>query len=184
MAQYTQKFNLFAVEYLINALAIVSLVFQIFNPIVVAADDTIPTTTDTSSIPTAIQEAPNGLFLHGGGPEITDELGVPDLVLERAEVSAYTSTPGQTDDSPFIAANGKRVHDGMIAANGLPFGTLVRIPEVYGDKVFTVEDRMNKRYTFGHFDVWLDTTRKEALKFGRKHVTVEIYYVKQELAAK
>ncbi len=58
--------------------------------------------------------------------------------------TAYSSTPDQTDDDPFTMANGHRVHDGAIAANFLPFGTRVMIPELYGDKVFTVEDRMNK----------------------------------------
>lgn len=102
----------------------------------------------------------------------------PDRVV-TADLSAYTSTPGQTDDDPFTAATGKRVHDGMIAVNGLPFGTVIKIPELFGDKEFVVEDRMNKRYTCHDdkcsMDIWMDTTRAEALKFGRKHVTAEIY---------
>ena len=102
----------------------------------------------------------------------------PDRVV-TADLSAYTSTPGQTDDSPFIAATGKRVHDGMIAVNGLPFGTIIKIPEIFGDKEFVVEDRMNKRYKCYNekcsMDIWMDTTRAEALKFGRRRVTAEIY---------
>lgn len=99
----------------------------------------------------------------------------PDLRL-RARISAYTSTPGQTDSTPFIAASGKRVFDGMIAANGLPFGTIVKIPSLYGNKEFVVEDRMNERYPLGHMDIWLDTTQSEARRFGVKRVEVEIYY--------
>lgn len=105
----------------------------------------------------------------------------PDKVLD-AVITAYTSTPGQTDDTPFIAASGKRVHDGMIAANGLPFGTQIIIPELYGDKVFVVEDRMNRRYGLGRMDIWLDTTRAEAMKFGVKRVEVLIFYPKKAVA--
>ena len=108
----------------------------------------------------------------------------PDKVITNAVITAYTSTPGQTDDSPFIAATGKRVHDGMIAANGLPFGTRVKIPSVYGEKIFVVEDRMNRRYGIGRFDVWLDTTRAEAMKFGVKSVEVEIFYPEKMVAKK
>jgi len=106
----------------------------------------------------------------------------PDKVIKTAVITAYTSTPGQTDDTPFIAASGKRVYDGMIAANGLPFGTRVKIPSVYGEKIFVVEDRMNRRYGHGRFDVWLDTTRAEAMKFGVKRVEVEIFYPEKVLA--
>ena len=108
----------------------------------------------------------------------------PDKVIAKAVITAYTSTPGQTDDSPFIAASGKRVHDGMIAANGLPFGTKIKIPSVYGEKIFVVEDRMNRRYGYGRFDVWLDMSRAEARKFGVKRVEVEIFYPETDLAKK
>ena len=108
----------------------------------------------------------------------------PYKVIKTAVITAYTSTPGQTDDTPFIAASGKRVHDGMIAANGLPFGTRVKIPSVYGEKIFLVEDRMNSRYGYGRFDVWLDMSRAEARKFGVKRVEVEIFYPEKAIAKK
>lgn len=107
----------------------------------------------------------------------------PDKVV-KAVITAYTSTVDQTDDDPFIAASGKRVHDGMIAANFLPFGTKIKIPSLYGDKIFTVEDRMNKRYGFGRMDVWLDTSKAEARKFGVKRLEVEIFYPNKEMARK
>jgi len=103
----------------------------------------------------------------------------PDKVVS-AVITAYTSTPDQTDDSPFIAASGKRVYDGMIAANWLPFGTKIKIPELYGDKIFTVDDRMNARYGYGRMDVWLDTSKTEARKFGVKRLVVEVFYQKKE----
>jgi len=113
----------------------------------------------------------------------TSHAGKPDKVV-NAVITAYTSTPDQTDDSPFIAATGKHVYDGMIAANWLPFGTKIKIPSLYGDKVFTVDDRMNKRYGYGRMDIWFDATKNEARKFGVKRVEVEVYYQDEELAKK
>lgn len=99
----------------------------------------------------------------------------PDKVV-KAVITAYTSTPDQTDSTPDIAATGKHVYDGMIAANWLPFGTKVKIPALYGDKIFTVDDRMNKRYGYGRMDIWLDATKAEARQFGVKRVEVEVFY--------
>ncbi len=94
----------------------------------------------------------------------------------NAVITAYTSTVDQCDDDPFIAASGKHVYDGMIAANWLPLGTKIKIPALYGDKIFTVDDRMNARYGYGRMDIWLDATKDEARKFGVKRVEVEVYY--------
>ena len=113
-------------------------------------------------------------------PRTTAEnrIGNADMVV-KAVITAYTSTPDQTDDTPFIAATGKRVHDGMIAANWLPFGTKVKIPSLYGNKIFVVEDRMNSRYGFGRMDIWFDSSKGEARKFGVKRVNIEVYYTKK-----
>lgn len=86
--------------------------------------------------------------------------------------TAYSSTVDQCDASPFITASGSHVRDGIIAANFLPFGAKVKIPEIYGDKVFVVEDRMNQRYQ-SRIDVWM-TSRGEALKFGVRTVKIEV----------
>jgi 3D (Asp-Asp-Asp) domain-containing protein len=61
------------------------------------------------------------------------------------KVTAYTSLADETDDTPFITADGSYVHDGIVATNLLPFGTKVMIPSLFGDKIFTVDDRMSKR---------------------------------------
>lgn len=90
----------------------------------------------------------------------------------RMMVTAYSSTPDQTDDTPFIAASGKHVFDGMIAINGIKFGTKVKLPKLFGDKVFVVEDRMHARKV-NHADVWMET-RQEAINFGAKITDVEI----------
>lgn len=100
----------------------------------------------------------------------------PPAKVVMTVLTAYTSTPGQTDDSPFVAASGKRVYDGMVAANWLPLGTKIKIPALYGDKVFTVDDRMNPRYGYGRMDIWLDTSVSQAKKFGVKRTSVEIYF--------
>ena len=87
-------------------------------------------------------------------------------------VTAYSSTPDQTDSTPFIMASGNHVYDGAVAANFLPLGTKVRFPTLYGDKVFTVEDRMNKRYYY-KADVWMPT-RWQAQQFGLRNVPIEV----------
>jgi len=88
--------------------------------------------------------------------------------------TAYSSTPDQTDASPFITARGTRVRDGIVATNVLPFGTLIRMPALFGDKVFVVEDRMNSRYNGKNIlDVWF-ADRDSAIKFGSSLVAVEV----------
>lgn len=91
---------------------------------------------------------------------------------KEVTMTAYSSTPDQTDDSPFITANGEHVYDGGVACNFLPFGAKVRIPDYFGDKVFTVNDRMAKRFS-DRIDVWMET-RSDALQFGRRTLAVEI----------
>lgn len=88
-------------------------------------------------------------------------------------ITAYSSTPDQTDDSPFITASGKHVEDGIIAINGLKFGTKVRIPELYGEKIFDVQDRMHSRKGTRHADIWMES-RAEAITFGSKIANIEI----------
>lgn len=88
-------------------------------------------------------------------------------------ITAYSSTEDQTDSTPFITASNKDVADGIIANNMLPFGTKVRIPHLFGDKIFTVEDRMNKRKSDYNFDIWFPS-RELAVNFGVKTTELEI----------
>lgn len=92
--------------------------------------------------------------------------------VKKVLITAYSSTPDQTDDSPFVTANGTYVYDGVIACNFLPFGTKVRLPDFSGDKVYTVHDRMAKRFSY-KMDIWMES-RELALEFGVKKLTVEI----------
>lgn len=87
-------------------------------------------------------------------------------------VTAYSSTVGQCDASPFVTASGSSVRDGVIATNLLAFGTKVKFPGVYGDKIFTVEDRMNARYS-NRADIWF-ASQAEAKQFGVKKLEMII----------
>lgn len=88
-------------------------------------------------------------------------------------ITAYSSTPWQTDSTPFVTAAGTEVREGIVANNLLPIGTEIRIPELYGDKVFVVEDRMNSRKSKYHVDIWFPDYY-QAKSFGAKTSYVEI----------
>ncbi len=90
----------------------------------------------------------------------------------RAVLTAYSSTPDQTDDSPFITASNTHVRDGIVAANFLNFGTRIKIPSIFGDKIFTVEDRMARKNN-GKIDIWFPA-RHLAKRFGIQEAEVEI----------
>ncbi len=90
----------------------------------------------------------------------------------KVVLTAYSSTPDQTDDTPFITASNTRVRDGIVAANFLAFGTKVKIPSLFGDKVFTVEDRMAKKHG-DKMDIWF-SERYLAKNFGVKEAEVVI----------
>lgn len=90
----------------------------------------------------------------------------------RVLVTAYSSTPDQTDDTPFITASGSTVRRGVVAANFLRFGTQVRLPEYFGNDVFVVEDRMHERFS-NRLDIWMES-RAAARAWGVRYVTIEI----------
>lgn len=104
------------------------------------------------------------------------ELGETELIkvayTKYVTLTAYSSTVDQCDSTPFITANGTHVHDGTIAANFLRFGTKVRIPEYFGDQIFTVEDRTHPRYG-DRVDIWMET-RQQALNFGKRRLKIEV----------
>lgn len=105
-------------------------------------------------------------------PEPTDRpLIVKKTMTVRA--SAYSSTVDQCDGDPFTTASGEKVRDGIVAMNGLPFGTKIRIPSHYGDKIFTVTDRMNAKWGTKRIDIWMPS-RGAAKQWGVRTVTVEI----------
>lgn len=91
-------------------------------------------------------------------------------------MTAYNSEAAQTDDSPCITANGFNVCEhgieDTIAANFLKMGTKVKIPDLYGDRIFVVRDRMNKKHP-DRVDIWMKD-RASAIKFGVKTAKIQV----------
>ena len=101
-------------------------------------------------------------------------LFTPAIPIETREVwlTAYSSTPEETDDTPFTTALGTKTRDGIVATNFLPFGTRVKIPDVFGDKIFVVEDRMHPRKT-DFLDVWMPS-KQDALNLGIRRTNIVV----------
>ncbi len=85
---------------------------------------------------------------------------IPERKVKSTKVvaaTAYSSDVRQTDAHPFRPAMAMDFREvvaqkgevNCIAHNDLRLGTEVRFPELFGNKVYTVCDRMNVRYT-GH----------------------------------
>jgi len=98
---------------------------------------------------------------------------VPPTEIRWFTVTGYSSTKDQTDDTPFITANGSNVLWGGVAANSLPFYSKVRFKGMFDGKIFTVLDRTHERFG-DRIDIWFPT-RKEAKSFGKKYLEVEIW---------
>lgn len=108
--------------------------------------------------------------------KLPESAGADIKFSKHIVITAYNSEAGQTDNSPCITANGFNVCDygveDTIAANFLTFGTKVKIPALFGDRVFVVRDRMNKRFS-NRVDVWM-IERPDAVKFGVKMAKIEV----------
>ena len=87
-------------------------------------------------------------------------------------VTAYSSSPEETDSTPLITASQTEVRDGVVAANFLPIGTQIMIPEFFGEKVFTVEDRMHRRKK-NFVDIWMPS-KEDAENFGIARATIVV----------
>ncbi|MFA6364808.1 MAG: hypothetical protein WCW78_00195 [Candidatus Paceibacterota bacterium] len=87
-----------------------------------------------------------------------------EQTTRKVWVTAYSSTPDQTDSTPFVTAMGSMVRDGIIATNIYPFGTKIQIPKFFGTKTFVVEDRMHVRKK-NFVDIWMPS-RHDAMEFG------------------
>jgi 3D (Asp-Asp-Asp) domain-containing protein len=91
-------------------------------------------------------------------------------------ITAYNSEAAQCDDTPCITANGfdlcEHGVEDSIAANFLKFGTRIRMPELFGDRIFVVRDRMHERY-HNRIDVWM-LDKQDAKNFGVKVTKIEI----------
>lgn len=160
MAKAVFKFARSRKEYAVNGLALL-LAFNIASAAVLPTDLTIDRAQGTS-IESAIAET--ALVDATIGGSIKKKMNVT--------ITAYSSTPDQTDDTPFITASGAHVADGIIAANFLRMNTLVKIPKLFGNKVFVVKDRMHPRFN-DRVDIWF-ADRASALKFGLRHSEIVV----------
>ena len=91
----------------------------------------------------------------------------------EAILTGYASNVWETDDTPYTTASGKTVAWGIVANNKLPFGTKIKIPALFGNTVFTVEDRMSPSKRGNQVDIWFPST-SEASIFGVHKAYVEI----------
>lgn len=153
---------------IVHFAVILAIFADLMFPKATAADSLVPSFTAMGGEP-VLEEAALGT---GSAHLLRASDRQPQRVI-YVTVTAYSSTPDQTDDSPFITADGTWVHDGTLAANFLRFGTKVRLPDFSGDKVYVVEDRMNQRYPY-RADIWMET-REAAKQFGVRTLKMEIY---------
>lgn len=154
-------------------LAVSALVINVIYPAGAHARSISRSDTTGNSHTVIVQERPSA----APAPATLSKLpGVKDKPVTKKMVvraSAYSSTVDQTDSDPFTTASGAKVHDGTVAINGLPFGTKVRIPSHYGDKIFTVEDRMHAKWGTKRVDIWMPT-RHDAIQWGVRTITLEV----------
>jgi len=115
----------------------------------------------------------------------------PRVLILKA--TAYTSSPRETDQTPFITATGARTRLGILAVSRdllqseLPYGSLVRLYDLgrwrdgkdagtfdplFKGLLFVVEDTMNKRKR-QQIDIWMPD-RALALKFGVRRVKLVV----------
>ncbi len=88
--------------------------------------------------------------------------------LITVHATAYSSTPEQTDSHPFTTASGTHVRPGIVAANFVPLGSIVRI----NGHLYTVEDRMAPN-SGRSIDIWMNST-DAAFSFGHRVLPIEI----------
>ncbi len=103
-----------------------------------------------------------------------------DIVLEKrwVELTAYAPLdPAAVEGmcfsgNPSITASGAPIRDGVVATNMFEFGTRIRIPSLFGDREFTVKDRMGSTYR-NTVDIFV-YTRAEAVSFGTQKGYIEV----------
>lgn len=121
--------------------------------------------------PTPSEILPKGVVRVAEASELTNhDTEVPQQF--DVWVTAYSSSPEETDSTPFVTAMNTQVRDGIVAANFLPMGTKIRIPAIFGEREFVVEDRMHRRKT-DFVDVWMPT-KEEAQHFGITRTVIEV----------
>lgn len=90
------------------------------------------------------------------------------------EVSAYTSSVAETDDTPCIAADGSDIcaryaaGENICGSNAYPLGTILNVDKL---GTCTVADRMSSRFQ-NRVDWYMGTDRERALQFGVQRLNV------------
>ncbi len=170
---------------LIFCLILATFIWQMFSPKLVSAqelEEKIPAKqpvliTDHVLVSTEPLDKLSLLYLEKKDDPKKYYAKLPEVRSVMTVVAtAYNSEPRQTDSTPCITANGFNVcqHkiEDTLAANFLRFGTKVKIPEIFGDRIFVVRDRMNPRYAY-RIDVWMNN-RNDAITFGKRLVKIQI----------
>ena len=91
--------------------------------------------------------------------------------------TAYNSLPEQTDDTPNIAAWNNVITPGdkiiAVSRDLLPLGLTngVKVKIIGIDGLFTVRDKMNKRWK-KKIDIYMGVDKSKALKWGKRKVAI------------
>jgi 3D (Asp-Asp-Asp) domain-containing protein len=165
-------------EKIVFTLILVIFATGMINPTLTTAQNLIITETDQK----LAYESPVSFdlltqrFIDNRNKDVNDPFDQTVVRTVTVIATAYSSTVDQCDDTPCITANGFNVCEhgieDTIAANFLRFGTKVKLPEVSGDKIYIVRDRMNPKYDH-RIDLWM-TSRNKAISFGKRLVKIEI----------
>lgn len=131
---------------------------------------------DKSTVQNQTEQFIDSLFAQNSLPEDIFSGGSKNSLKTKEVVetliTAYSSSPEETDDTPFITASGAKVRFGVVAANFLPLGAKIRLPKIFGEQIFVVEDRLHEKNS-DRVDIWM-SSKKEALEFGVKISEMEI----------
>lgn len=116
---------------------------------------------------------PNASYVAKQSNEVAKKVVTTLKVVITAYSSSWDETTGIPGVAGTITASGKNVSPEIVANNMLPFGTKIKIPELYGDKIFIVGDRMNKRMGPHRFDLWMPS-KQLAINFGVKTAEIQV----------
>jgi 3D (Asp-Asp-Asp) domain-containing protein len=153
-------------KFITLAVIVASSAYYACLPFVVARADVLSFGTTTASDATTGTSA--GTTVPVVPVTVTATTTVVSVLYQR--ITAYASVPDETDSTPFITADGSHVADGIAASNILPFGTRIEIPALFGDKIFTIHDRMSTRIK-NTIDLWMPTVQ-QAIIFGAQHASI------------
>lgn len=140
---------------------------------------TISLLANTTTVPVDAVKAPEPVIVfatdateNASGPEQAQATSAGAVVT----VTAYTSEPRQTDDTPCISADNSDIcvkyaeGEKICATNDHAMHSKLYIP---GYGICTVRDRMNKRYTgTGRVDIYLGMDTAGAYQWGARRVSV------------